>query len=163
MVPSGLPTADAGETHGVAGDARVTLRCIGREERGPTFADVVRALKDAPAVAVPEPPPTTVELVGTQVRFPDGRAYTRDGDVHPAAARRHVLAGAELLWDACGCGGGCPLTTPDLDEVRRAAAAGPPRVAATKRRTGELSLWRADDGWFLVLAQGWVFWGDALA
>ncbi|MFN8074609.1 MAG: hypothetical protein U0Q15_04195 [Kineosporiaceae bacterium] len=136
---------------------------MGSGKRRETFAEVVRALKDAPVVAVTAPPPSSVELVGDGVRFPDGTAYTLVGDAAPAEVRAHVVAGAPVVWDACGCAGGCPLVVLDPDDVRHAAEAGPPRLSTSKRRGGAVSVGRADDGRVVVLVEGWVAWGDLLA
>lgn len=91
---------------------------------------------------------------------PDGCGYLRVDELTPAGAMDLVLAGARVVWDSCGCLGGCG----DLEWFDRAAGpglvqSGPPVLRTRKGTPGELSYWRSADGRTLVLASYDVRWG----
>lgn len=92
-----------------------------------------------------------------------GRVYARIND-HISGSRALELArtGAVVVWDSCGCGGGCGMDWFDEQEVAAMASSGTPDIRHTKRAHGTISEWRADDGAWLLLAEGAVRWSGKL-
>ncbi|WP_344260914.1 hypothetical protein [Streptomyces sodiiphilus] len=130
-----------------------------------TFAEMLAAVPREPA-----PDPVTDEPAragrrddGTMAD-PAGRVYTCVREtVSATAALAAAAAGAVVVWDPCGCGGGCGFRWLGEAETARLVASGPPRIRCNKRRNGNISLWRSADGTVLLLAEDAVFWGDVLA
>jgi hypothetical protein len=77
--------------------------------------------------------------------------------VTPTSATRHVAEGTHVVFDECGCGGTCGLqfSTP---EVRIQLAKSIPTLETDKGQTGSLSLWKSDNGNYVLLARGPVRW-----
>ncbi|MEH3075110.1 MAG: hypothetical protein PGN11_00285 [Quadrisphaera sp.] len=133
------------------------------KRRGPTFAQVVQELREAPAAPVAEPP--VGRMVGhDQLYDPRGHRFERVAhDISPAVALAEVTAGAQVAWDRCGCAGYCGLDWLDAQHVARLVAAGAPSPRRRKDPVSHLSAWEADDGSVVVLAVADVRWGDVLA
>jgi len=136
---------------------------VSSRRREPTFAEVVRAVRTAPAPPAPAPP--RGELVGhDRLVDPTGREHVRVAhDVSPARALAAVVEGAQVVWDACGCAGSCGLEWLDASQVARLVAAGAPKPRRRKDRVSHLSAWVADDGSVVLMAVADVRWGDVLA
>lgn len=135
---------------------------VSRKRRGPTVAEVVQAVRDAPRAPPPEPPRGQLsgrdQLVDLQ-----GRRHERVcASIGPAAALERAAAGAQVVWDPCGCGGYCGLRWFHAGEVARMVAAGRPSVHR-KDPVAHLSAWAADDGSEVLLAVASVRWGGLLA
>ena len=135
-----------------------------RRERQQSFADLVHEVKTAPRA------PTSTwdhragwyddEMMVDQA----GRLYTlADDDVSQSRALELAAAGAAVVWDSCGCGGGCGLHWYTAEDVMTMVASGPPTIRHTKRDRGRISQWRAHDGTALLLAEDAVSWGTLLA
>lgn len=75
----------------------------------------------------------------------------------PAAAR----AGARVVWDPCGCEGGCGWDWCSPAEVAAMVRWGPPRIATST--IAEVREFRAADGAVLLAVIGAVTWADRLA
>ena len=136
---------------------------VGRKRRQPTFAEVVQAVRTAPAPPAAEPP--RGQLVGhDRLVDPAGREFVRiTHDVSPARALAAVVEGAQVVWDACGCDGYCGLDWLDASQVARLVAAGAPEPRRRKDRVSHLSAWVSDDGSVVLMAVADVHWGDVLA
>jgi hypothetical protein len=125
-----------------------------------TFAEIVAAVEATPP-PIPEPRDvrpgrysgdTLYDLDGNPLGETDARA------LEPEEVRAAVLAGAQLVWDACGCGGYCnDLEWPDLVALRREAKRSAPQYhkrdpVRVERLTGA--------GGEVLLATGGLRWGD---
>ena len=87
-----------------------------------------------------------------------GVAYQKlEEDVSPDAAIRYVAGGAQVVFDECGCGGTCGLVF-STNKEKEALAKNRPFLESHKGLTGSLSLWRSEEGFTLLLAQGPVRW-----
>ncbi len=95
----------------------------------------------------------------------DGLLVGKDGVAHtlslkemaPGEAVDHVKSGARVVFDECGCGGTCGFvyaTPTDLPTLTSKT----PVLNTHKGLTGSLSLWRAQNGDTIVLAEGPVEW-----
>ena len=127
-----------------------------------SFADIVRAVEAMP----PTPPPKRdhAGLYGDGVLTDQqGRQYTRVEDaISPERALELASAGAVVVYDACGCGGGCGFDWYTAQDVKEMAASGPPTIRDTKRRRGSISEWRSDSGAALLLAEDAVHWANQM-
>lgn len=129
-----------------------------RQDKRKTFADIVREVQSAP---VDEP---SREAPGLH---DDGRFVDQEGRSHALThqelsekeAHRAAKDGASVVWDSCGCGGGCGFEWFSEEDVTRMASWGPPYI----RRRGSISEWRSEDGAVLLLAQDDVRWADSMA
>ncbi|PPK92134.1 hypothetical protein CLV92_117102 [Kineococcus xinjiangensis] len=120
--------------------------------RPPSFAEVVEAVKAAPA----DPPP--FDLLG-----PGGRGF-RLVTKGVSAEDAFVVAqgGAILGWDACGCNGDCGYRWFDEADVARMVAAGRPKILHKRNWDGAITHLRSDDGGSLLLVKSPVRWGEHL-
>ncbi|KQY23278.1 hypothetical protein ASD16_12035 [Cellulomonas sp. Root485] len=135
---------------------------MARQRREPSFQEVVDALKATPtaSTAIPEAPGIYAD--GTVIA-PDGRAYLEvASDVSSAVAFDAAAAGAQVVWDSCGCGGYCALTWFDEAEVARMVASGRPTIRRTKKAYGSIAEHRSADGRALLLVERDVRWGSVL-
>lgn len=78
-------------------------------------------------------------------------------DVTPDTAVRYVAAGAQVVFDECGCGGTCGLIF-RTNKEREALAKKRPTLESHKGQTGALTVWQSEDGHTLLLAQAPVRW-----
>ena len=145
-----MPTCDPAPLQG-----RTQPRLVTRKPDRPSFADIVREVREQPA-AEELRQPGVVDPTGTRWR-PTQRSIS--------AGQAHALAekGAHVAWDPCGCGGYCGFTWFSSDDTTRLVAAGTPTVRNTKRHRGNISEWQSDDGRVLVVAEDAVRWSDLLA
>ncbi len=124
------------------------------------MADIVREVKDAPVTRPQARPSAGFQPDGSFVDQA-GRTYAQtDDSISEDRALLLATAGAAVVWDSCGCGGGCPLDWYTAEEVTRMVASGPPTVPHTKRKRGAISEWQAQDGSALVIAEVAVRWAD---
>jgi hypothetical protein len=94
-----------------------------------------------------------------------GHVY-RQASPHLASSEAQdlALAGAGVVWDPCGCGGGCGMTWLSREDVKAAVASGPPKIVyKPPRHIGAVSKWVSDNGHVYLLAEEQVLWGDRLA
>ena len=95
------------------------------------------------------------ELVPTEGRElvpTDGRA------LEPAGVQLAILAGARLVWDACGCGGYCnDLEWPDRVALRKEAERSLPRFRKSDPVKVEVVTGSGGD---VLFASGRIRWGD---
>ncbi|MEJ7648227.1 MAG: hypothetical protein WKF57_04105 [Nakamurella sp.] len=125
-----------------------------------SFADIVQEVRSS----VSPEPPLSPGLYGDAIVDEEGRVFELVGsDISEDRALTAARAGAHVLWDACGCGGGCSGVRRYVqDEIQRMALSGPPVVRRTKRHHGRISEFRAADGSTLLLAEMSVTWGGVL-
>jgi hypothetical protein len=133
---------------------------VAKRQRATPFAEIVREVEATPS---PDPPAARgagflagnliVDEAGTQFRC------VHD-EISPSRAVVLAIEGAQLVYDACGCQGGCGLDWYDESVVRELGAKEPPRVK--RKRHGNLSEFRSGDGAALILAEDAVEWGDLL-
>lgn len=81
-------------------------------------------------------------------------------DVDAGRALAAARGGAAVVTDSCGCGGVDHLRWLDAERVAALVAWGPPRIRRTKRHTGWISEWTADDGRVLLYVVRDVELGD---
>jgi hypothetical protein len=123
-----------------------------------TFADTVREVEAMP------PAQRRVGLsIDGVLTDPAGRQYTRVADVSAERALEVAAAGAVVVWDPCGCGGGCGFDWCSATEVQQLVASGPPVVANSRRLRGNISEWRTASGAALLLAEDMVRWGNRMS
>jgi hypothetical protein len=136
---------------------------MGKRPRKPSFADIVRDVKESPD---PRAQQYTHPGMQPDRTFVDqgGRVFHELHDVvTPAYARELAASGALVVWDSCGCGGYCGFEWLEPAAVARLAASGPPNPRSNKRSGGGIAEWVAEDGSSLLLMWGNVGWGDELA
>jgi hypothetical protein len=127
------------------------------------MANIVREVKDAAATRPSSRPSVGLRPDGSLVDQA-GRTYARTEDsISEDRALELAAAGAAVVWDSCGCGGGCALDWYSAEEVTRMIASGPPTIAHTKRKRGAISEWRAPDGSALLLAEVAVRWAELMS
>jgi hypothetical protein len=120
------------------------------------MADIISALEASPPKAKTRRLPPGIH---------DGRLIGRDGvaydllqsEVAPEQATTLAGAGADVVFDECGCGGTCGLRWVAADEAKHLAGS-LPALRYHKGQTGALSLWESESGHRVVLAQGPVAW-----
>jgi hypothetical protein len=123
-----------------------------------SFAEIVQEVENLPPV-----PPPKEGLYAEMVVDHQGRVYTRVEDkISADRALELASAGATVVWDSCGCGGGCGLDWFDANDVAAMVAAGVPDIGHRKRAQGFISHWRSDAGAELLLAERVVRWGTRL-
>lgn len=119
----------------------------------------------ADIIADLEAPPEAPRMPRLPPGIHDGVLVARGGiryllvadDLSPREAARHAAAGAEVVFDECGCGGTCGLEW--LSAERAASLArSEPALLTRKGHTRSLSLWQSGSGTQVVLAQGPVAW-----
>lgn len=127
-----------------------------KRPRQPSMADIIADLKASPGTPrIPRLPPG----------IHDGRLVGRDGVRHdlvrdgltPEEAMSRVAAGADVVFDECGCGGTCGLEWVPAGEAASLARRRPV-LRSGKGHAGSLSLWGSESGQQVVLAQGPVDW-----
>lgn len=87
-----------------------------------------------------------------------------DENVDPVAARELVRAGAAVVFERCGCGGGvggCVPQWPNRLESRRVAAEAAPRFTARHGSPTWIDTWRGGDE-VVVFLHGDVEWSTLL-
>lgn len=89
------------------------------------------------------------------------RLVLTDADIDPAVAQQAVDAGAWVVAESCGCGGGsggCKPIWLNEGQVRSFKGGPPPIFTSRYRAPTWLDLWRSADG-EVVYAHGDVSWG----
>ena len=97
---------------------------------------------------------------GSTLYDPEGRELVpTDGRaLEPARVQLAVLAGARLVWDACGGGGYCnDLECPDRVALRKEAERSLPRFRKSDPVKVEVLTGTGGD---VLLASGRIRWGD---
>jgi hypothetical protein len=126
-------------------------------QQGEAFAEVVaRVTSDPPGVPrVPE------GRRGNVWGDRSGRAFAPvTNDLSPTEARTLAVNGAQVVYDACGCGGAeCRLDWLAPHEV---ASAGPPVKHPSKDGRADLEHWTSSDGRDLVVVAVEVSWGSRI-
>lgn len=122
----------------------------------PTWSQTAAARTGAHAVR-----PGAVNAAG-EFFDPDGRGLTLvDGDLGPAQAQRAVDAGALVVAECCGCGGGSRGCTPvwlDARQVGSLRGGAPPVFTGRHRAPTWLELWTGPET-DVVFTHGDVSWG----
>ncbi len=91
-----------------------------------------------------------------------GRVFNEvDDEVIPVEARQMLEAGATLVWDRCGCGGGCGLMWVPPARLGELVTTYPV-LHRTRLGSGTMSAWQAKDGTSLLLVQSSVTWGRVI-
>lgn len=126
-----------------------------KQPKGKTFAEVVREVEQEPVEPVRDYS-GVVDPTGT-------RWHQHLAEISPARALELAKEGAGIAWDRCGCGGYCGFDWYAADDVARMVAAGTPKLRHTKRKRGNLSLWKNEAEGLLVVAEDAVQWGDVLS
>jgi hypothetical protein len=101
----------------------------------------------------------------SEIIAPDEVVYRKVGKLAPSAAAVLVReTGTAVAWDACACGGYCGYEWLSDAQIHDLAAAGNPRIRATKNTVRHgLYEYRDNSGRALVLAEGGVHWAGKLA
>lgn len=127
---------------------------MSKQPKGQTFAQVVREVEQQPVVP---------DLDYSGVVDPGGTRWRQDlAEISPARALELAKQGAPIAWDPCGCGGFCGFDWYAADDIARMVAAGTPTVSHTKRKRGNLSVWKNQAGEVLVVAEDAVQWGGVI-
>jgi hypothetical protein len=127
-----------------------------KHSQRPTMSDIVSDSQASPPKTNPRrlPPGVHDDLFIDQ----NGLSYRKlEKDVSPDTAIPYVTDGAQVVFDECGCGGICGLVFL-TDKGREGLAKKRPTLESHKGQKGLLSLWRSEEGFTLLLAQGPVRW-----
>jgi hypothetical protein len=91
-----------------------------------------------------------------------GRIYTELDDVMIPVEARQFLEGTPLVvWDRCGCGGGCGLMWVPPERIGDLLTSYP-IIHRNRIGSGVISSWRAEDRTRLLLLQNAVSWGRVI-
>ena len=121
-----------------------------------TMREIVSDAKSSPSKVKPRRLPPGIH---------DGVLIDRNGLTHtllkkeisPDEAVKFVKSGAQVVFDACGCGGICGFVYAPAGELQTLAKS-KPVLSSHKGLNGSLSLWRSENGESIVLAEGPVNW-----
>ena len=130
--------------------------------RGQSFAEIVAVVASTSSARSAEAVIKPGVYNGSTVYDPEGRELlTTDGRaLEPAEVQSAVLAGARLVWDACGCGGYCgELKWPDRVALRKEAERSSPRFRISAPVRVEILTGGGGD---VLLASGGIQWGDLI-
>lgn len=126
-----------------------------------SFADIVREVQSSQA---PEPEKRRPGLWGRAFVDKAGREYELVSQtITPQRALDAARAGARVVWDSCGCGGGCGWDWGAAEDVTSMVKSGLPTISSSTSADAWISEFRSVDGTVLLVAQGSVCWGDRLA
>jgi hypothetical protein len=134
-------------------------RSVSHARRQKTFVQTMTDAKShptAPVRPVPGRNRTGDRWVGL-----DGKVYSLVNDALTPGEAKHLAGmGANIVYDACGCGGAeCQLDWLTTAEVRTLASAAPPTLHPSKDGLARLAEWRTDDGGVLIEAAVEISWG----
>jgi hypothetical protein len=95
----------------------------------------------------------------------DGVLINRNGlsysllkkEISPDEAVLFVKSGAQVVFDACGCGGICGFVYAPVGELQTLAKS-KPILNSHKGLIGSLSLWQSESGEKVLLAEGPISW-----
>ena len=91
-----------------------------------------------------------------------GRVYTELDDVMNPVEARQFLEGTPLVvWDRCGCGGGCGLMWVPPERIGNLMTTYP-MIHHNRLGSGAISSWRAEDRSRLLLLQNAVTWSRVI-
>ncbi len=91
-----------------------------------------------------------------------GRIYTELDDVMIPVEARQFLEGTPLVvWDRCGCGGGCGLMWVPPERIGDLMTTYP-MIHHNRLGSGVISSWRAEDRTRLLLLQNAITWGRVI-
>lgn len=125
-----------------------------------TFAEIVAEVDSAP-VQFAESPEITPGLYSGGILYDLSGHPLHEVDDHllePDEIRASILAGANLVWDSCGCGGYCnDLEWLELASLQREAAKSAPRFR--KHRAARVTRMTGTGGDVLLVA-GDLRWGE---
>lgn len=135
------------------------------EERGRStrrsFADIVREVASSPAH---EPAERRPGLWGSAFVDKAGREYELvEPAVTPERALEAARAAALVVWDSCGCGGGCGWDWCSDRDVAEMVRSGPPVIGTSTSSSAAVTEFHAADGAVLLVVTGAVSWSDRLA
>lgn len=126
-----------------------------------SFAETVREVRDRPEL---RPEKRRPGLHGSLFVDNSRREYVlADPAVTPERALETARGGALIVWDSCGCGGGCGWDWCSHTDVAEMVRSGPPVIGGARSRRGELMEFRAADGPALLVVIGDVTWSRRLA
>lgn len=127
----------------------------------PSFAEMVGEVRGRPAA---EPAKRRPGMWGRIFVDRAGREYELvDDAVAPGLAREAARTGAQVVWDSCGCGGGCGWDWCTAEDVAEMARSGLPVIApGTPGSEGSVRAYRAADGAVLLVVTGSVTWSTRL-
>lgn len=130
------------------------------KEHRPTFTELVDQLRKQSAVQQSRPltRPSRPGIYEAGVVDTLGHWYDRtDEALDDTAALTVIRAGAVVLVDDCGCGGGCGYQWPTVDQLAALVAAGP--IQRHKKDAGSYALYRhPESGRPLLLVSEPVRW-----
>lgn len=140
---------------------------VPRRPNAPTFNEIVKEVREVShegAVVGRGPGLYPDERGEVELVDSDGRSYRlTSAEVTALEALQLARSGAGIVWDPCGCGGGCGMTWLSKEEVNAAEAAGPPRIVRKPgRHIGNISSWSTEHGEVYLLAEDKVVWGTHL-
>ncbi len=78
-------------------------------------------------------------------------------EISPEEAAQFVKSGAQVVFDACGCGGICGFVYASVGELQTLAKS-KPVLSSHKGLIGSLSLWQSESGEKVLLAEGPISW-----
>ena len=128
--------------------------------RRQTFAGIVAVVDSTSSVLSEDVVIKPGVFNGSTLYDPEGRELVpTDGRaLEPAGVQLAVLAGARLVWDACGCGGYCnDLEWPDRVALRKEAERSLPRFRKSDPVKVEVVTGSGGD---VLFASGRIRWGD---
>ena len=128
--------------------------------RRQTFAEIVAVVDSTSSVLSEDVVIKPGVFNGSTLYDPEGRELVpTDGRaLEPAGVQLAVLAGARLVWDACGCGGYCnDLEWPDRVALGKEAERSLPRFRKSDPVKVEVLTGSGGD---VLFASGRIRWGD---
>ncbi len=78
-------------------------------------------------------------------------------EISSEEAVQFVKSGAQVVFDACACGGICGFVYAPVGELQTLAKS-KPVLSSHKGLNGSISLWRSENGETILLAEGPVNW-----
>lgn len=126
----------------------------------PTFAEMVDQVQKQSAAEQSRPlaRPSRPGIYDAGVVDTQGHWYdVTDDDLDDVTAFEMIRAGAVVLVDDCGCGGGCGLQWPTSEQLAALVAAGP--IRRHKKDSGSYALYRhSESGRPLLLVSEPLRW-----
>lgn len=131
------------------------------DDGAPTISSVSQLATPRPKRRKRTPWQPGVQADGT-FRDRIGRTYTEVDDVMIPVEARQFLEGTPLVvWDRCGCGGGCGLMWVPPERIGELMTTYP-TIHHNRLGSGVISSWTAKDGLRLLLLQNAVTWGRVI-
>lgn len=129
---------------------------MAKRSKSQSMADIAASVRPAQKPVRRMPPGVSGDLLVDE----NGVHYQRLlRHLEPFEARAEAEKGSRVVFDECGCGGTCGFIW-NSDERSLELSQWEPILIKNKKNAGTLSLWEAESGRRLVLAQGLVTWEE---